>query len=250
MRKINQTKNGCCFCTFLLCFCDNKSDPLIHDGCQCASVNCLKWLCVLFHYCFVVCFKKQSFENGLVSSDCSYKPSFSYFSRKNKHFPWQKIGKKIHKTQFLKVQHFKNTQLIIAALIHFAYSNTLCLIEEHFCIWIAKKHIVTVQIWNWIKLKIKSITETSSSVSPLVWFYCDCTVALKLKPFKHNFRRRDISQNTAKLKKCDISQNKTKSVCLKSVSCRSASLQHTVAFWRRIKMSSCLSDRLFWSAFI
>ena len=35
MRKINQTKNGCCFCTFLLCFCDNKGDPLIHQGCRC-----------------------------------------------------------------------------------------------------------------------------------------------------------------------------------------------------------------------
>lgn len=34
VRKINQTKKGCCFCTFLLCFCDNKGDPLIHDGCE------------------------------------------------------------------------------------------------------------------------------------------------------------------------------------------------------------------------
>lgn len=39
-------QKGCCFCTFLLCFCDNKGDPLIHDGCKCESVNGLKWFVV------------------------------------------------------------------------------------------------------------------------------------------------------------------------------------------------------------
>ncbi len=47
VRKINRNKKGCCFCTFLLCFCDNKGDPLIHDGCQCQSVCGLKWTSIL-----------------------------------------------------------------------------------------------------------------------------------------------------------------------------------------------------------
>lgn len=97
----------------------------------------------VFYFIIVLlfAFKKQSFENGLVLSDYSYKPSFSYFSRKKKTFHTTENRTHFHKTQFLKVQHFKNTQLIIAALIHFSYWNTMCLIEEHFCIWIAEKHI-------------------------------------------------------------------------------------------------------------
>ncbi len=34
-----ENKKVAAFCTFLLCFCDNKGDPLIHDGCPCESVH-------------------------------------------------------------------------------------------------------------------------------------------------------------------------------------------------------------------
>lgn len=58
----------------------------------------------VFYFIIVLlfAFKKQSFENGLVLSDYSYKPSFSYFSRKKKHFTPQKIGHIFTKHNFWK----------------------------------------------------------------------------------------------------------------------------------------------------
>lgn len=65
----------------------------------------------VFYFIIVLlfAFKKQSFENGLVLSDYSYKPSFSYFSRKKKHFTPQKIGHIFTKHNFTSAAFQKHT---------------------------------------------------------------------------------------------------------------------------------------------